>query len=116
MSRLFGLIALVASLKGSWTIASGPKVHFLSLEPDDIVWGCRGEEQRLRISDIASIYYTVDTDSDGASNLSLTFKTHDDERFSVQQMNYLVPRKLRPKLLAFLKTSYPGTTLHISDS
>lgn len=112
---LFGLGALAASINGSWILAKGPRVHLLILEPEEVVYGWVGEEQRLSANEIASIHYTLDTDSDGDSSLTLAFKTHAGERVDISEINYLVPRKLRPKLLAFLKAHYPDVRRMISE-
>lgn len=112
---VFGLAVLAVSVKGAWALVGGPKVHVLCLEPDGVVWGVQGAECRLELSEIASIRYTIDTDSDGAGDLSLVFKTHDGERLSVNYVSDLVPRKSRPKLLAYIRATYPETPLLISQ-
>lgn len=112
---LFGLGVLAASVKGSWGLAKGPRVYLLTLEHEEIIYGCIGEEQRLPAAELASIHYTVDTDSDGDNSLTLAFKTHAGERIHIREINQLVPRKLRPKLMAFLKTHYPEAKCLISE-
>ena len=112
---LFGLIALAASVKGSWGLAKGPRIYLITLEPEELIWGCVGDEQRLDVSEIASIHYAVDTDSDSSNDLTLAFKTHAGERFPIRHINLLVPRKVRPKLLAFLKAHYSDAKLSISE-
>lgn len=112
---LFGFIALAASVKGSWGLAKGPRVYLITLEPEEIIWGIVGDEQRLDVSEIASIHYAVDTDSESANDLTLASKTHAGERLPVRKISLLVPRKVRPKLLAFLRAHYTDIKLSISE-
>ena len=112
---LFGLIALVASVAGSWRLIKGPTVYFITLEPDEVIWGGVGDERRLAVSEIASIHYAVDTDSDSSVDLTFAFKTHAGERLPVRRIDRLVPRKIRPKLLAYLRTHYSDARLLVSE-
>lgn len=109
---VFGAGVLGASIKGSWSLSNGPLIHVLTLDAEEIVWGYLGKEERLPVEWLASIDWHVDSDN----ALTLSLRTHEGKRKSIVYIDYLVPRKSRPKLLAFLKANYPDAALSVSES
>ena len=109
---IFGIALLAVCLRWAWSLAQGPKIRVITFEPDQIVWGCVGKEKQIDATEIGSVDWFVDSDS----QLTLSLRTRAGKRISFYYIDYLVSRKSRPKLLAFLTANYPDAPLSISES
>jgi len=107
---LFGFALFAVSLRGVWNLAEGPKIRVITFEPEQIVWGYVGKEKRIDAEEVASIDWLVDSDN----QLTLSLRTRAGKRVSFYDIDYLVSRKSRPKLLGILKANYPDSALSVS--
>lgn len=111
---VFGLIGLgvfVICLRGGWSLATGPMIHVLTFEQDQVTWGYAGREKSIDMDDVISIRWAVDLDGE----LQLSLRKRNGKRVAFPYIDTLVSRKHRPVLLAYLKNRYPAIDLEVTD-
>lgn len=111
---IFGLIGLglfVICLRGGCSLATGPMIHVLTFEQDQVTWGYAGKEKSIDIADVESIRWAVDLDGE----LHLSLRTRKGKRVAFPYIDTLVNYKHRPILLAYLQNRYPKIQIEVSD-